>query len=97
MKAGGFTPEQIANAIANIKTKSISEEAKDANYSKEEGYRNWHIKNMPEVKVTEFTQVKDIEKAAENLPDGDYYVTHPGDTYVRIRDKKVVAKKRRGG
>jgi len=97
MKAGDFTPQQIANALAGIKTKSISEEAKDANYSKEEGYRNWHIKNMPEVKATNFTQVKDIEKAAENLPDGDYYVTFPGDTYVRIKGKKVIAKKRRGG
>ena len=96
MKAGGFSKEEIANAIAGIKIKSIAEEAKDSN-SKPEGYRNWHIKNMPEVKVTEFTEVEDIEKAAENLADGDYYVTHPGDTYVRIRGKKVVAKKRRGG
>ena len=96
MKAGGFTPEQIANAIANIKTKSIAEEAKDAN-SKTEGYRNWHIKNVPDVKVTEFTEVKDIEKAAENLPNGVYYVTYPGDTYVKIEGNKVVAKKRRGG
>jgi len=96
MQAGGFTPQQIANAIANIKPKSISEEANLSN-SKTEGYRNWHIKNMPEVKVTEFTEVKDIEKAAENLPDGVYYVTFPGDTYVKIEGKKVVAKKRRGG
>jgi len=96
MKAGNFTNEEIANAVAGIKTKSISEEAKDAN-SKTEGYRNWHIKNAPEVKVTDFTEVKDIEKAAENLPNGVYYVTFPGDTYVKIEGKKVVAKKRRGG
>jgi hypothetical protein len=96
MKAGNFTPEQIANAVAGIKTKSIAEEAKDAN-SKTEGYRNWHIKNEPNIKVTEFTEVKDIEKAAENLPDGVYYVTFPGDTYVKIEGNKVVAKKRRGG
>ena len=96
MKAGGFSKEQIANAVAGIKTKSIAEEAKDAN-SKTEGYRNWHIKNVPDVKVTEFTEVKDIEKAAENLPDGVYYVTFPGDTYVKIEGNKVVAKKRRGG
>ena len=96
MKAGGFSKEQIANAVAGIKTKSIAEEAKDAN-SKTEGYRNWHIKNVPDVKVTEFTEIKDIEKAAENLPDGVYYVTFPGDTYVKIEGNKVVAKKRRGG
>ena len=96
MKAGNFTPEQIANAVAGIKTKSIAEEAKDAN-SKTEGYRNWHIKNEPNIKVTEFTEVKDIEKAAENLPNGVYYVTYPGDTYVKIEGNKVVAKKRRGG
>ena len=96
MKAGNFTPEEIANAVAGIKTKSIAEESKDAN-SKTEGYRNWHIKNEPNIKVTEFTEVKDIEKAAENLPDGVYYVTFPGDTYVKIEGNKVVAKKRRGG
>ena len=96
MKAGNFTPEEIANAVAGIKTKSIAEESKDAN-SKTEGYRNWHIKNEPNIKVTEFTEVKDIEKAAENLPNGVYYVTYPGDTYVKIEGNKVVAKKRRGG
>ena len=96
MKDGDYTKKEIADAVAGIKKKSIGEESKDAG-SKTEGYRNWHIKNAPEIKVTEFTEVKDIEKAAENLPNGVYYVTFPGDTYVKIEGKKVVAKKRRGG
>jgi len=90
----GKNPSEIADLLSKQNT-SLGDEVQKL--GKTEGYKEFVRKTQPGVKITEFTEVKDIEKKASELADGVYYVSFPGDTFVQIKDKKVIAKKRRGG
>jgi len=66
MKAGGFTPEQIANAIAGIKPETLGE--KVSKLGKVDGYAEYIKENQPDVTIV--TSKSDIS----NLAPGKYYI-----------------------
>ena len=66
MKAGGFTPEQIANAIAGIKPETLGE--KVSKLGKVDGYAEYIKENQPDVTIV--TSKSDTS----NLPPGKYYI-----------------------
>ena len=81
MKAGGFTPEQIADAIAGIKPETLGE--KVSKLGKVDGYAEYIKENNPDVSVV--TSKSDTSK----LKDGKYYIADKF-TIVEVKNGKVV-------
>jgi hypothetical protein len=81
MKAGGFTPEQIADAIAGIKPETLGE--KVSKLGKVDGYAEYIKENNPNVSVV--TSKSDTSK----LKDGKYYIADKF-TIVEVKNGKVV-------
>ena len=81
MKAGGFTPEQIADAIAGIKPETLGE--KVSKLGKVDGYAEYIKENNKDVSIVNSkTDLSDV-------PDGKYYIADKF-TIVEIKNGKKV-------
>ena len=81
MKAGGFTPEQIADAIAGIKPETLGE--KVSKLGKVDGYAEYIKENNKDVSIVNSkTDLSDV-------PDGKYYIADKF-TIVEVKNGKVV-------
>ena len=81
LQAGGYTPEQIADAIAGIKPETLGE--KVSKLGKVDGYAEYIKENNPDVSVV--TSKVDVS----TKPDGKYYIADKF-TIVEVKDGKVV-------
>ena len=81
LRAGGYTPEQIADAIAGIKPETLGE--KVSKLGKVDGYAEYIKENNPDVSVV--TSKVDVS----TKPDGKYYIADKF-TIVEVKDGKVV-------
>jgi hypothetical protein len=82
LKAGGYTPEQIANAIAGIKPETLGE--KVSKLGKVDGYAEYIKENRPDIKA-----VVTSKSDTSQLPDGKYYIADKF-TIVEVKNGQVV-------
>ena len=82
MKAGGFTPEQIADAIAGIKPETLGE--KVSKLGKVDGYAEYIKENRSDVNA-----VVTSKSDTSQLPDGKYYIADKF-TIVEVKNGQVV-------
>ena len=81
LRAGGYTPQQIADAIAGIKPETLGE--KVSKLGKVDGYAEYIKENNPNVSVV--TSKSDTSK----LKDGKYYIADKF-TIVEVKNGQVV-------
>jgi len=82
LKAGGYTPEQIADAIAGIKPETLGE--KVSKLGKVDGYAEYIKENRPDIKA-----VVTSKSDTSQLPDGKYYIADKF-TIVEVKNGQVV-------
>ena len=82
MKAGGYTPQQIADAIAGIKPESLGE--KVSKLGKVDGYAEYIKENRSDVNA-----VVTSKSDTSQLPDGKYYIADKF-TIVEVKNGQVV-------
>jgi len=81
LKAGGYTPEQIADAIAGIKPETLGE--KVSKLGKVDGYAEYIKENNPGVSIV------NSKTDLSGVPDGKYYIADKF-TVVEIKNGKKV-------
>ena len=82
MKAGGYTPQQIADAIAGIKPETLGE--KVSKLGKVDGYAEYIKENRSDVNA-----VVTSKSDTSQLPDGKYYIADKF-TIVEVKNGQVV-------
>jgi len=82
LRAGGYTPEQIADAIAGIKPESLGE--KVSKLGKVDGYAEYIKENRNDVSA-----VVTSKSDTSQLPDGKYYIADKF-TIVEVKNGQVV-------
>ena len=82
LRAGGYTPEQIADAIAGIKPETLGE--KVSKLGKVDGYAEYIKENRPDIKA-----VVTSKSDTSQLPDGKYYIADKF-TVVEVKNGQVV-------
>ena len=82
LRAGGYTPQQIADAIAGIKPESLGE--KVSKLGKVDGYAEYIKENRPDIKA-----VVTSKSDTSQLPDGKYYIADKF-TVVEVKNGQVV-------
>jgi len=82
LRAGGYTPEQIADAIAGIKPETLGE--KVSKLGKVDGYAEYIKENRPDIKA-----VVTSKSDTSQLPDGKYYIADKF-TIVEVKNGQVV-------
>ena len=82
LRAGGYTPEQIADAIAGIKPETLGE--KVSKLGKVDGYAEYIKENRNDVSA-----VVTSKSDTSQLPDGKYYIADKF-TIVEVKNGQVV-------
>ena len=82
LRAGGYTPEQIADAIAGIKPETLGE--KVSKLGKVDGYAEYIKENRSDVNA-----VVTSKSDTSQLPDGKYYIADKF-TIVEVKNGQVV-------
>ncbi len=82
LRAGGYTPEQIADAIAGIKPETLGE--KVSKLGKVDGYAEYIKENRDDIKA-----VVTSKSDTSQLPDGKYYIADKF-TIVEVKNGQVV-------
>ena len=82
LRAGGYTPQQIADAIAGIKPETLGE--KVSKLGKVDGYAEYIKENRSDVNA-----VVTSKSDTSQLPDGKYYIADKF-TIVEVKNGQVV-------
>jgi len=82
LRAGGYTPQQIADAIAGIKPESLGE--KVSKLGKVDGYAEYIKENRDDISA-----VVTSKSDTSQLPDGKYYIADKF-TIVEVKNGQVV-------